>query len=246
VQDQNMNPANPTPEPRDTIDRPATPGSHALRDLDIRCALRAHFAEVHAGDDHTRVFEEMEVGLNAARVDLAVVNGRLEGFEIKSDHDRLDRLARQAEVYNRVFDCVTIVAGRRHVHDVVEAIPEWWGVTAAESCDNGVVLRIVRPAQANPTPDGYSVAQLLRRPEALAILEEIGAAGGVRSKSLPYVWQRLVDTLSMEELGRRVRDTLVTRADWRGSQQSSAGGAMSRPRARLSGSRSALPPHKRR
>lgn len=74
-----MGAANPNPERRGTIDRPVTLGSHSLRDLDIRRALRAHFAKVHAGDDRTRVFEEMELGLNAARVDLAVVNGRLEG-----------------------------------------------------------------------------------------------------------------------------------------------------------------------
>lgn len=237
---------NPAPESRDRIDRPVLPGAHALRDLDIRRALRAHFAKVHAGDAHTRVFEEMELGLNAARVDLAVVNGRFEGFEIKSDHDRLDRLARQAEVYNRVFDCVTIVAGRRHVDEVVGAIPEWWGVTAADSCDEGVSLRVVRPTRPNPAPDSYSVAQMLRRPEAIAILDEIGATRGVRSKPLPLVWQRLADSLDAEELGWRVRDALITREDWRGLRQSSANGGTSRPLARLSGSRSVLPPHKRR
>lgn len=238
--------ANPTPERRDTIGWHDSAGTHALRDLDIRHALRAHLAEVHAGDVHTRVFEEMELGLNAARVDLAVVNGRLEGFEIKSDRDRLDRLGRQAEVYNRIFDHVTVVAGRRHVEGALGEIPEWWGVMAAEATADGVRLCVVRATRTNPAPDGYSVAQMLRRPEAMAILEDIGAADGVRSKSLPHVWQRLADVLPADELGRRVRDALVVRADWRESRQSSAGGGSSRPRARLSGSRSVLPPHKRR
>jgi hypothetical protein len=245
-QDQAVDTANPTPEPSDTIEPPDSADSRPLRDLDIRHALRAHFADVHAGDTHTRVFEEMELGVNAARVDLAVVNGRLEGFEIKSDHDRLDRLPRQAEVYNRVFDCVTVVTGRRYIDAVVEAIPTWWGVTAAEASREGVRLRVVRPTQANPAPDTYSVAQLLRRAEALAILEEVGAADGVRSKPLPHVWQRLADALPADELGRRVRDALVIREDWRESRRSSAGGDRSRPRARSSGSRSVLPPHKRR
>jgi hypothetical protein len=240
-----MSAANRGPERRDTISQFGHVTPAALRDLDIRHALRAHLAHVHAGDTHTRVIEEMELCLNAARVDLAVVNGRLEGFEIKSDRDRLDRLARQADVYNRVFDRMTVVAGQRHLPSAIEAIPVWWGVSEARAVEDGVELRVIRPAQNNPEPDGYSVAQLLRRAEALAILDQAGASRGVRSKSLPFVWQRLVDALPADELACRVRDALIARADWRSRRPSSAHDATSLRRARSSDFRSGLPPHRR-
>jgi hypothetical protein len=232
---------------RDSFRRPSSRDTLAsLRDLDIRRALRAKLVQRHAGDAHTLMVEEMELCLNAARVDLAVVNGRLEGFEIKSDRDRLDRLAGQADVYNRVFDRMTVVSGTRHLHGVVEAVPDWWGVLVAERVGGEVELREIRAALANPTPDPYSVAQLLWRPEALAILEDLDAARGLRSKPLPFLWSALVDLLEPVELARRVRDTVVARGDWRGSRRSSEGGETSRRLSKSSGSRSDLPPHRRR
>lgn len=37
---------------------------------------------------------------HVARLDTGVVNGQLVGYDIKSDHDNLDRLPGQMEVYN--------------------------------------------------------------------------------------------------------------------------------------------------
>src|SRR5437868_3972985 len=64
-----------------------------LRDSDIRPTLlrelQAHFSD----PEHNLILQEF--GCNAARIDLAVVNGALHGFEIKSDCDSLERLDSQ-------------------------------------------------------------------------------------------------------------------------------------------------------
>lgn len=83
-----------------------------LRDLDIRRALRALLAEGHAGEPGARVVDELGIRQGSARVDLAVINGSINGFEIKSDADRLDRLGRQRDAYGTVLDTVTLVGPR--------------------------------------------------------------------------------------------------------------------------------------
>lgn len=240
-----MTTPNPSAVGGDTI-LPPKPERASLRDLDIRCALREHLQKLHADDPQTRVIEEMELCLNEARVDLAVVNGRLEGFEIKSDRDTLGRLARQSAVYNRVFDRVTVVAGTRHVARLERSIPHWWGICEAAQLSSGVALRVVREAAPNPSPSAFAVTQLLRRAEALQILEATGVAAGKRSKPLATLREALVNELSFEELGLHVRAALVARADSPAPSPWSSGDGSSRRSARLSGSRSALPPHKRR
>jgi hypothetical protein len=65
------------------------------RDRDIRPALVSRLQAVHAEDPRTHIIDELPICQMRARADLAVVNGEITGFEIKSDVDRLTRLATQ-------------------------------------------------------------------------------------------------------------------------------------------------------
>lgn len=82
-------------------------------DADVRRALRRQLAQDHH-PPATRIIEELGLDEGSVRIDVAVVNGRLLGYEIKSDRDTLDRLREQACVYCSVFDEVVLVAGKRH------------------------------------------------------------------------------------------------------------------------------------
>jgi hypothetical protein len=57
------------------------------RDIDIRAALRAGELARHRDDDDTIIVEEMGIYQGDFRIDIAVVNGRMTGYEIKSDKD---------------------------------------------------------------------------------------------------------------------------------------------------------------
>lgn len=59
------------------------------------------------------VINEMVVANWARRADIAVANGRLYGFEIKSAFDSLKRLPGQIESFRRHFDKVTVVAASK-------------------------------------------------------------------------------------------------------------------------------------
>ena len=63
-----------------------------MRDEDIRSVLRARLALEYGTDPSALVLDEFGLACSSARVDLAVVNGCLHGYEIKSDVDSLARL----------------------------------------------------------------------------------------------------------------------------------------------------------
>src|SRR5260370_10631670 len=102
-----------------------------MNDAELRNATRQALLAQHMGDAETGIFDELGIQQGLARIDLAVVNGELNGFELKSDRDTLARLPEQAESYGRVFDRVTLVVEERHVRGAVDLVPDWWGVRVA-------------------------------------------------------------------------------------------------------------------
>src|SRR5690349_11086244 len=71
----------------------------SLSDAVIRTALKAQLLADH--DKDTVLLEELGLSRGHVRVDIALVNGRLHGYEIKSDLDSLRRLSRQVELYSK-------------------------------------------------------------------------------------------------------------------------------------------------
>jgi hypothetical protein len=187
-----------------------------MRELDIRLALFHSVRDQHAGDPDTLIVEELGLCEGVARVDLAVVNGMVHGFEIKSAQDTLLRLPTQREVYNKALDRVTMVVDRRHVSAARTIIPRWWGVLEAFMARDGLVkLKEIRKPLDNPNPDPFAQAQLLWRSEALEELAMRSLDNGLRSKPRRFIWQRLTECLSPSELGEVVRRRLKNRDSWR-------------------------------
>lgn len=125
----------------------------------------------------TIVIDELGLDHGACRVDIAVINGHIRGVEIKADADVLYRLPGQIEAYGAVVDRATLIAAPRHIDKAMAMLPDWWGVIAAEQRASGTIaFRTVRPERANRTVDPLTLARLLWRPEAAAILRELGFA----------------------------------------------------------------------
>ncbi|MGC2475829.1 MAG: sce7726 family protein [Candidatus Sulfotelmatobacter sp.] len=186
-----------------------------MRDIDIRRRLRVD-ERLHPCDPDTRIVEELGLCQGVARVDLAVVNGTIHGYEIKSERDTLTRLPGQAEIYNRVLDYVTVVTAPMHADNVRKAVPEWWGVWAVVSDNGEVRLEELRESGRNSEVNPFALAQLLWRDEALQVLIDRDLAVGMRSKSRKEIWQRLASELTLEEIGSTVRACVKSRgADWR-------------------------------
>jgi hypothetical protein len=185
----------------------------AMRDKDVRNAVWQLLADVHAGDPNTRLVQEMGIWSGTVRIDIAVINGELSGFELKSDRDTLQRLPYQAELYSKVFDKLTLIVGSRHAAKAQEHIPEWWGITVATQVKSEIALHPVRAGVKNPSPDPYLIAQLLWKGEAIQVLDHFNLAKGWRAKRVKFIHQRLANELPFDDLTYQVRAALKRRPD---------------------------------
>lgn len=185
-----------------------------MRDPEIRAELHRRLSRRHAGAEEVRIVNEMPVLAGACRIDVAVINGRLEGFEIKSDGDRLGRLPRQAAAYGLVFDRLTVICAECHLDQALATLPAWWGVEVASAIAGRAQIIRKRQARANPAVKPEAVAQLLWRNEALEALDELGAADGLWSKPRRVLWTALATSMPRHKLRAVVRERLVARRGW--------------------------------
>lgn len=181
-----------------------------LGDAEIRSLLRAHLEDRWADCPDTGFIEELGLCRGRVRIDFAVVNGVLHGYEIKSDRDRLDRLPLQVEMYSRVVDRASVVVGSSHVEEASEIVPSWWGILEVTSGE-GLGLVSLRPPRANPAQDPRALVELLWREEALALLEARQLARGVRGSPRSAIWDRVCEHLSLHEIAQAVHERLRTR-----------------------------------
>lgn len=187
----------------------------------IRTALKEKLEESYGSLKNTKIIEELGLTHGEARIDIAVVNGVIHGYELKSDKDTLKRLPGQIEVYNTVLDRVTLVVGKNHLHEAIKIVPDWWGITIAKIVDsnNAVSFCKIREAEQNKNQNSAAVAALLWREEALEILEKIGQDKGMRSKNRKAIYERLAEVLDKKTLKEIVREQLRSRLNWRAELQ---------------------------
>ena len=98
---------------------------------EIRAALSAWLRLEHQ-NEHFSLINELSIPRPASRIDVAMVNGRFSGFEIKSDADSLSRLSTQLPSYDAVFEEVTLVTTTRHIKVARDLIPGRWGIVLYE------------------------------------------------------------------------------------------------------------------
>ncbi|MHB8069916.1 MAG: sce7726 family protein [Desulfobaccales bacterium] len=179
----------------------------------------------HHGDSNTRVLDELGLRHGVCRVDIAVVNSYLHGYEIKSDADTLERLPNQISIYSSVLDRATLVVGKKHVEKAKAIIPEWWGIKVVTAGPRGAInFETHCPVNMNPKIDPVALAELLWRPEVVSILQELGAPAAILRKPRASLYQYLAEVLKLDELRRFIRQCLKVRERWRGHLPSSSDG----------------------
>ncbi|HAI62750.1 TPA: hypothetical protein DCL89_00805 [candidate division WWE3 bacterium] len=186
------------------------------KDKHIRDALINYLKDKYRFKDKTRIVEELGLNHGETRVDVAVVNGVIHGFEIKSDLDTLDRLALQIVLYNSVLDQATLVVGKKHLMEAMYLVPDWWGILVAKLDINGCTKLInIREATNNPEKKSSAIVKLLWKDEAISILEQYNCAAGFYSKARKVIYDRLLEAIDEPVLFASVRDCLIAREGWR-------------------------------
>jgi hypothetical protein len=203
-----------------------------MNDHQLRGALKSKVLARYAKDPNTRIVDELGLRHGITRVDIAVVNGIIHGYELKSDKDNLKRLPHQIQIYSSVLDKLTLVVGIRHAHEAIKLVPDWWGIKIATVGSRGAFdFESYRPSRLNPSLDPLSVCKLLWRDEALTLLAELGEAERVRYKARALVYARLAEVADLASIQERVRRQLKSRTTWRVDQQRKLRGDLSQPEA---------------
>jgi hypothetical protein len=182
-----------------------------MRDSDVRRAVKNWLGAEYAHDPDSYIVEEMGVWSGTVRIDIAVINGALSGYELKSDRDTLERLPHQRDIYGHVFDYLHLIVGKRHTQEAEKLLPTWWGIRIAVVEDNEIKLTPYREPSLNPLPNSYLIAELLSKDEAVRVLTSFGMDKGWRSKKIRLIHERLASELPLDVLKQQVRSILKLR-----------------------------------
>lgn len=182
----------------------------------IRAALKGDYLRHHLGRDSVLMIDELGLAHARSRVDLAVFNGHLHGYEIKSSIDTLDRLPRQLEIYSLSLQKLTLVVATRHLDAAAKIVPHWCGlIEAREGPRGGVTFSSHRRAGLNPSLDPFMLAHLLWRPEAQYLLRQRCGAYCDVNAPRKQLYRRLADEMPVRELASAVKNAMELRIGWR-------------------------------
>lgn len=186
-------------------------------DAEIRSALHAKRLRRVKSQSNTLVIDELGLAHSRSRIDVAVINGCIHGYEIKSAKDNLDRLGAQIDIYRQTLQKLTLVAAPKHVAAIMSHAPEWCGViTAEQGPRGGISFHAVRNAEANPEIDPVMMAHLLWRDEVIELLALAGYAPKELRRPRRQLYEMLCEAMTLREITASIRAFMVQRRTWRG------------------------------
>lgn len=187
-----------------------------MNDQQIRNSFHHKYLHKHHEDSATLVVDELGLQHGKCRADIAVINGHLIGYEIKSDADSLKRLDNQIASYNLVFDYISVIVAVCHLEETTTIVPDWWGIiSVAEGKRGAIYFKTVRRSTQNRNVDKYAIAQLLWRNEAQEILASLGVHGKELRGKRSNLYTHIVERLNSSALRMVVKKYLMNRTNWR-------------------------------
>lgn len=184
-------------------------------DFEVREALLRRKKKEYAHNKDVLVIEELGLAHAKSRIDLAVINGDIHGFEIKSDRDTLARLPSQLEIYTKTLQKLTIVCSKRFIGHVNNMVPDWVGVLEfRQGPRGGVSLYCARRAKRNPEVQTKMVAHLLWRNEAVQLLSREFPEKSLTRKRRTDLYQLIEESYSCTNLVHEIRNFMKVRTEW--------------------------------
>lgn len=184
-----------------------------LNEFKVRELLMNELNEKYINCNDTRIISELGLDFGASRIDVAVVNGILHGYEIKSDLDNLNRLPRQMEYYNKIFERMTIVASRKYLDDLKEIVPSWWGIKIISSDQKRLIE--VRKGRQIKCQDINLILKLLWKRELEELIDFLGWPKVLKKKRKNQLLSMVYKEADHEIIKNYVYTVLKTRENWR-------------------------------
>ncbi len=184
-----------------------------LNDSRVRELLIAELSEKYSNCTDTRIINELGLDFGAARVDVAVVNGIMHGYEIKSDLDTLYRLPRQLEYYNRAFERMTIVVSRKYIDEVKKIIPDWWGIKTISKDQKRLIN--IRKGRKVSQQDPDLIIKLLWKKELEDFIDYLSFSKSLKKMRKNQLLALLSKEVDFDVTRQFVYSTLKKRENWR-------------------------------
>lgn len=185
-------------------------------DAEIRAALHTKRLRAIRQLPDTLVVDELGLAHAKVRIDIAVINGCVHGYEIKSSADTLERLPAQLALYKRCLGKLTVVCAPKHTERVMKSAPLWCGVVEAEKGPRGgIALSTIRRDRTNPNIELDQLAHLLWRGEAIELLSRHGTCQKILRQSRAQLYKHLAELMTIEQLTKSIREFMLARPDWR-------------------------------
>ena len=187
------------------------------RDNDIRLALHKKKLRVYQSLPDTIVINELGLSHARVRIDVAVINGCVHGFEIKSSLDTLQRLPTQLALYTQCLEKLTLVCAPRHIATAERIVPRWCGLILAKRGSRGAVnFETIRRTSINKEVDPVQLAHLLWRSEAMALLSRFAPDHKLTNRPRRELYSKLATLMTVPQLTASIREFMQFRRAWRG------------------------------
>lgn len=122
--------------------------------------------------NNATIINEMVVANWSRRADLAVANGHLQAFEIKSDFDSLKRLDGQLETFTSRFEKVTVICSPKFTYEITKKVTSKVGIIEYLSTEQGIRFKIVQRGRISlPVNKSVYINFLLKKELQLFLIE---------------------------------------------------------------------------
>lgn len=106
--------------------------------------------ELFKAFQHKNVVAAYEIKVKSSRVDFLTINGHTTSFEIKSNLDNLDKLAKQSLDYLSAFEFNNLVIHERHLKKCLEMAPSNFGIITVNKDQHSFYRKPKFNQQLNP------------------------------------------------------------------------------------------------
>ena len=179
-----------------------------INDAFIRAPLLQWLRVLHPYSSDAKLLEEFKMPRPSARIDVALVNGEMTGFEIKSDRDTLTRLPLQIPAFSKFFDRVSLVTTKKHLEEARLTIPKWWGIIVFREDGS---FDVTRSSKRNTKIDAASFLFALSKAELTLVARATSVSIPSASKKDAIV-ELLASSVEQPLLCRFAREVIKLRS----------------------------------
>lgn len=190
-------------------------GVYETSDAEIRQKLNHRILKKYVNDS-TLVIEELGLDHGRNRIDIAVLNSSIHGYEIKSSRDTLHRIPEQLLAYTAALEKLTLVVAPKHVEDLSYLLPPWCGLMVVDKGKRGGLrFYSIRRALRNPNVDLFRMAHLLWKNEAEYLLTKHNVHYRQNRITRTQLYRLIAEHITLIDLKQYIKVCFVSRESWR-------------------------------